>query len=516
MGFWEKGTGLFRKGVASLEDSKAGFFQLGLTFLFAVALRNFLEHFSAGSKLSAELILHYSLFYCSLALFLIVLFWLATGEKVKKIARVVMPCFLLLAVAPIVDLVLTFGTGAKTGYIIPGIHKNLAARFFAFTGSFSGFGVTAGIKAEVALVLVLAFGYFWLKNEGLGKWKCLTKSLFFSFLLYCQIFFYGAILFPAEWVLKNLGLAYENIGIPVSHFYLATIFFGGILVAWLANKRKFKAVLGEMPFLRLLHFELMLALGIAFGLAGNHVFRLEAMHVCWLATTAIAIALGLVYAMFSNNLADLEADRKGGKKSAVAMGKVGLEQYRKAGFLFLAASLFYALIVNFQAFFIILVFVGNYFLYSMPPLRLKRIPVLSKALISLNSLALAMLGFLLVRGSLLDFPAELFPIFLIGFTLALNFIDLKDFASDKRAGIRTLPVLLGLKKAKTVVGLFFIVAYVSFTSIIAEFWAFPLLLLLGLAQFALIKRKNYRERPVLALYLLSMASLTLYLLAMPK
>ena len=513
MRIWDKGIDFFKKAVFLLENSKAGFSQLALTFLFAVMLRNFLEHFSTGFKISPELIAHYTLAFAAIAVSIILLFWLATGEKVKKIARVVLPCFLVLVMAPLIDLAITWGEGAKIGYIIPGMHEGLVARFFLFTGNFSGLGITNGMKIEVAFVLILAFAYFCLKNRKMGTGKCVTKSLFFSLLLYALVFFYGAILFPAKLFLENFGLGYESIGIPVSHLYLAIIFFGVLAIAYLAEEKKFRAVLGEMPFLRLAHFELMFVLGIAFGLLRNCVFRLEAMHVYGFVSIAIAIALASVYSMFSNNVADLENDKNSGKKTAIAKGKIGLEEYRKAGVIFLAAALFYALMVNFQTFFIILFFAGNYYLYSMPPLRLKRVPVLSKLLISLNSLALVMLGYIFVTGSLLSFPLQLIPIFLIGFTLALSFIDIKDFASDKKAGVKTLPVLIGLKKSKTVIGLAFVATYVSFASIVVELWAISLLFCLGLTQLVLIKRKGYKEKPVLVLYLLSIIVLIFYLFA---
>ena len=124
-----------------------------------------------------------------------------------------------------------------------------------------------------------------------------------------------------------------------------------------------------------------------------------------------------------------------------------------------------------------------------------------------------MLGYIFVTGSLLSFPLQLIPIFLIGFTLALSFIDIKDFASDKKAGVKTLPVLIGLKKSKTVIGLAFVATYVSFASIVVELWAISLLFCLGLTQLVLIKRKGYKEKPVLVLYLLSIIVLIFYLFA---
>jgi len=139
-------------------------------------------------------------------------------------------------------------------------------------------------------------------------------------------------------------------------------------------------------------------------------------------------------------------------------------------------------------------------------------PLLSKFLISLNSLALALLGFSLVRGNLAEFPTALALIFMVGFTLAINFIDLKDFKADKKAGIKTLPVMLGQRNAKIATGLFFAGTYLSFVYIVRETWAMPLLLGLAIVQFWLMNRKNYSEKPVLVVYLLSIIALIAYIL----
>jgi 4-hydroxybenzoate polyprenyltransferase len=160
--------------------------------------------------------------------------------------------------------------------------------------------------------------------------------------------------------------------------------------------------------------------------------------------------------------------------------------------------------VHFRAFFFILLFCGNYFLYSMPPLRLKRIPFFSKLFISLNSLILVLLGYATVCGSFTGFPKLLIAYFLVLFTAAINFIDIKDFEGDRENGIGTLPVLLGLKRAKVVIGMFVMVTYLALILIFKKPYVLVPLGILGSLQFALINRKQYSENLVFAVYLLSL------------
>ncbi len=102
----------------------------------------------------------------------------------------------------------------------------------------------------------------------------------------------------------------------------------------------------------------------------------------------------------------------------------------------------------------------NYFLYSMPPLQLKRVTFFSKLLISLNSLILVLLGQLFHSGDF-GLPLNIIIFFFVCVTATLNFIDLKDYEGDKNAGIKTLPVALGLDRSKKVIGLFFFISYMT-------------------------------------------------------
>jgi hypothetical protein len=58
-----------------------------------------------------------------------------------------------------------------------------------------------------------------------------------------------------------------------------------------------------------------------------------------------------------------------------------LDWYRRVGYGCLIAAVFCAASVGMPALLVVLAGTGNYFFYSMPPLRLKRVPLASKLLI---------------------------------------------------------------------------------------------------------------------------------------
>jgi 4-hydroxybenzoate polyprenyltransferase len=114
-------------------------------------------------------------------------------------------------------------------------------------------------------------------------------------------------------------------------------------------------------------------------------------------------------------------------------------------------------------------------------------------------------------GEIVEFPPLIILYFLVFFALAANMIDIKDYEEDGRAGIRTLPVLVGLDRSKLLVGVFLLLAHGA-----APFaFGCPDLFLpavgIGIVQCWLVNRRHYQEKWVFALYLLSLAALVVAL-----
>ena len=206
-----------------------------------------------------------------------------------------------------------------------------------------------------------------------------------------------------------------------------------------------------------------------------------------------------------NNIFDQNIDAVSNPGRPLITKKVDLELYIKIAYGLLGCSLVCALVVGRVSFFIISGAILGYYSYSAPPLRLKRIPVLSKAIISLISLAIVFLGYITVQGesSGVGFPKFFVWFFLIGITLAANFIDLKDYAGDAAGRIMTVPVLLGLPLARLVIGISFMLAGVGLYFYFPSFYLFPVFLVAGILGFYFIHQKDYAEWRVFSLYLAS-------------
>lgn len=503
------GTGYYRflaRPIGGLENSPAPFSYFILTFLFVTTVRNFLEIFSdRDCVISPGNFFHYDLSYVALAMLFILLLHLGTRTPVAKAARVVLPSFLILCLVPFLDLLLSLGKGYNIAYLAPGIHGPLLPRLLTFFGSFDERGISPGIRVEVALVLLGTFLYIYTKT---GRW---LRGLFFTLAAYLVLFFYLAFPYVMEPVLRLMGLRFSYATGQFIGFYLLIILLAGIPLLYRADPAKFRSIIADIRPGRLAHYLLMAALGVALG-SNYHPLTIFSSNPFQLVFIAVSITFAWLFSVMTNNLADDTIDRVSNPKRPLPAGTISRSLYTQLAWVFFFLALLYAGAAHFRDFFFIGVFIAAYFLYSMPPLRLKRIPFFSKLAISGNSFLLFLLGFMTATGSHKDLPVAVPVYFLTIFTAAVNFIDIKDYDGDKAAGIKTLPVLLGLKRAKQLIALFFFLCYAGLYLVVPRPHLLPVLLGLGLVQFFLVKRESYREGPVFIVHLSSLALLLVYII----
>jgi len=227
--------------------------------------------------------------------------------------------------------------------------------------------------------------------------------------------------------------------------------------------------------------------------------------------TLISIALAWAASVIFNNVFDIEIDKVSNIQRPLVRNLIPLDFYIYCGYAISFIALYLAFCVNIPTLFIILLCLGSSFLYSAPPFRFKRVPVFSKIFLSLNSLALVMLGALFSGREILAFPREITLFFLLITTITFNFIDLKDYIGDKVAGIRTLPAILGLKKAKIILGTAFIITYASFGLILLNLGLVFSGVIFGIVQFFIINKAEYKEKMVLITHLSAVTLLLIYL-----
>ncbi len=411
-----KNNSLFQRIIVFLEDSDCSWFCFFLTFVFAISLRNFLEIFSAQTKaITPEAILHYSFFYLSLALTVVLLSFFITREKINKIARVVFPCFIVVVLVPLFDLLLSGGRGHNIVYLSPENSGNLLVKFFTFLSGWGGAGISPGMRLEIVLVLVFFLAYFYLKTRKF------LRSLLGIFVIYSLFFLYNTSPVILSSFFSFLDIKYLNTNFLFLQAYLLSIFVITSILAFLYRGKFLKDFLKNIKPFKLLFFEFIFALGIIYGLwESKFVLNSANFFGFFLAPVGIALAWFFV------------AIRDDPPRKLFGLG-TKKHFYLNLSWVFLLSSILYGWAVSFEVCFLILVFAGNFFLYSAPPFQIKKIPILAEIIVSLNALILFMTGFIFITaGSFLDFPSFFWPVFLISGTLFLIIYNLKNYKAVQK------------------------------------------------------------------------------------
>lgn len=484
--------------INHLENPQIPLLNYCLIFFSSITLRTFLEMFSDRAKLPLKFqpytgflylpvwlslgitLMHYYAFWIALFLAIAIVFFALTKEEIIKILKLVFCASIILNITPLFDLIISAGKGFNIRYVYP----ETLAGFLPVPNS-----LTSGMMLTSITGILSAFFYCWIKTHNFLKGLAGALGLYFTLMLTSILPF----------ILK------AHHPVPIIRVLLIGVCVELLAIFYLWRRDYFLAMLKDARLLRIIHFYLMLFLGVV--LSGGKILWVLEKDLSAFLLLLISTTLCWISAVMFNNLEDFNIDKISNAARPLVLGTIPKEDYKRLGLFISALALGLGLGVNFQTFFFCLLMMGNSFIYSLPPLRFKRIPIFSKIFISLNSLLAVMLGFIFAGGELLNFPWVVSWYFLVFVTLAMNFIDLKDYEGDKAEGILTLPVMLGLKKAKLVIGAFFLLAYGMLCFVFLDLRLFLPAVLLGVVQFFLINKKTYEEKWVLILYLISFLSL---------
>ncbi|MFO7710525.1 MAG: UbiA family prenyltransferase [Candidatus Woesearchaeota archaeon] len=489
--------------IQRLQENNTSLLNYIITFIAIIALRTFLELFSDNTPLFLVRVLHYTSSYIVLMLGLLILFSYATRESIERTARVILPGFAILIIVPLIDLLLSKGAGINMTYLLPEYH-DLFTSFITFFGEYPGMGATPGIRIEVGLVLLGSLYYLYSKTGHL------LKSIGYVFLEYCWIFAWASTPFALKGLNKLFNLPTATNDIDFIKFFIILSFILTILITSMTHRNYLVAILKDLRYLSIIHYLLFFILGIVLARDGLQIYTED--NLLDFLLVPLSLVFGIIFSIITNNREDYEIDRITNSKRPHVKGDIPPHTYQAIGWLSLAASLLIAAAVSPKIVFLIAVFIGNYYLYSMPPIRFKRVPFLSKSVIGINSIILMIIGFIIVRLSMREFPAEIIPIVVLMVTSASNFIDIKDYKGDKKAGIRTIPTIFGLRKGKLIIGTLFFFSALMLNLLIKERLILIGSIILGSFVFYLINKKRYNEKMVYLTYELAALGLIIFLL----
>ncbi len=490
-----------QKITSAIENPDIPFFYYILTFIACITLRNFLEIFSDQAKIYFKLLpaqdrlyvpvwqgltvsfLHYYVFWITLFLAISILLRFITKENISKIIRALFALSFIINITPLFDLIASGGQGFNITYA----HPKGISTFIWLPAT-----ITPGMTFTGTTAIIIAFAYVWTKTNSIRKGLAGGLSLYALLLIAGLLPFLLQISHP----------------LPLIRFLLISVFFEVLVIFYLLKKEKFLTLIKDFRILKALHFAFMFFLGIF--LAKEPISRVISANIDTFLLTQISALFAWISIVIFNNLGGLNINKSDKPAQASTMPAIS-ENYKKFALITVSLSAIFALGVNFQTLIFMLLLMGNSFLYYLPPLQCKRIPLFSKLFISFNSLIAVMLGYLFAGKELLEFPTMITWYFLIFVTLCLNFMDLKGYEEDKISGALTIPAVVGIKKAKFFIGGLFLITYSALSLVLLDLRLLLPGLFLGGIQFFLLTKKSYQEKWVLITHLAGLILLFLYL-----
>lgn len=427
---------------------------------------------------------HLILFFLFSYLLLLPLVKKIGKTSLEKAARVLLFGFLLILLAPIIDKWL-FGDSFYWSFYIFDSITNMPERFVTFFGDNPHLGITYGTRINVALILIAVFLYGWAKTKLLGR------TLFYTFLIYGALFFLGTlpswlayiILSPEVPVLSiadthvaQVFLSPETIlnrevqdlrsalGYKMSLILVLCNFFL-ILVLWYRlRKEEWLAFAKNARWPQIVCQNGIFFLGILFAfIYTGAVFPKNLFSFLALLVLLLALTAAWISAVIWNDIYDQKIDKKTNAHRPLATGVISLHEYPVYAFILFFFSVIGSALVNFQAALLLIGYQAFGILYSTPPFRLKRFLGLATITVSAAAIVILCIGYLLLSPdhSLQGLPIALTLYLGFAYALMLPLKDFKDVEGDKADHVYTLPVLLGIEKAKVVMSTLSFLVFMS-------------------------------------------------------
>jgi 4-hydroxybenzoate polyprenyltransferase len=525
-------THVLSKLVDQAENQRTSWFSAIFALLSIILLRNFLEGIleEAHSITLLEDVyhsllinfVHFSSFYLTLFLLVIILLAYLTRESLSKVGRVVVLFSPVILIAPVADLFISRGAGFNLSYpteLSELIHLLLAGPFYRGTIT----GITPGMRTEAVIAALLVFLYIYGKRKGILKAIVAVIALDLIVAMVANVPLVISLAFEKPFAVlyapgSLLSSDTQKFGIIYLLLLSATLMLAGLAFlphftkTWLKSIRALRSVnyVGAVLFGFLIGYTLV-------GRLTPFLFDNPWDYLA-IASLCIAIFLSFCGAVVLNDICDARSDQVSRRRNPLISKNIKKSDYLLLGGLLYALALLFAVNTSYTSFFLICISILVSFFYSSPPFRLKRIPLLSTFALAFATLLAVILGFSVFAGekAFFAFPSKLSVLFLVSLTLGFTPKDLVDVEGDKLSGTSTIPVIFGYRAGKIITYLL-----VCFGYLLAPLLYRSALLLMLSLIFIIVTAlefllKRVRETAFLATYYLFSILVLIFLARNPE
>jgi 4-hydroxybenzoate polyprenyltransferase len=401
---------------------------------------------------------------------LITIFLKLQFVKSMKLALIFFPIILI---PPFADFVLTRGEGSFLMYSF-----EIATFPYSYLNCFNPFAkietVTAGVRLEIAIAFLGSFYIsFCVFKKGI------LRSLFLAVCIYTVILLYGYL--PALYKVSGMdfyalsGKSISEITLPQKFLFMYLL--PVILISWVTiyllfkeNRENLKSIFSFFYPSRLLFYILLLAFGFIFAANQSHAYPaiLNIEDILKLLLAVISIKLLFCYSKIINDIYDIEIDMISNKERPFVKNTISVEYAHQIKNIMLIISFIFAIAAEISFIFYWLFMLSASYVYSVPPLRLRRYYPVGHLILSSIGISTFLAGGALINSYEVYIQLQQKEVLLYIFS-AFFFIshvkDFKDIEGDKAAGVQNIMNLISAPKT---MGIIFISGFTLSTYLIAR------------------------------------------------
>lgn len=425
--------------------------------------------------------------------------------------------FCIIWLPPIIDEVLSHGSGLISYYCFDSFF-GLISRYLTFFGDDPTVGITYGIRWEIGIVTIFIALYAFIRTKS--WWRSCLAALF----LYSALFFIASL--PSWIAIAFLG--FKSGWLTVSEIDIAAfmlkpeLLFGlpqpevasalnlkvslifsllcvGIttFIGYRFFRPMFLAFVNNMRFPQILyHLGLFSLGGSLVFIYGKPAFELNFFHVLGLGVLLLAVIFAWTASVIFNDLADVAIDRLTNPTRPLITNDITPETYHSLGVILFVISLLFSALISTQLMLLLAIYQAIAWLYSAPPLRLKRFPGIATLLAASASMLVFFGGYIVfsLNKNISDLPWSISALLFFAYCTLLPIKDFKDIPGDAKDGVITLPILWGEVKAKRIIGSLAFFCFIVSVFIFDVRHLFPLAFFFGSLAYWLLQMSSATHR----------------------
>ncbi len=460
------------------------------------------------------------LFYLNLILAIILVTSWITKQKISSLTGIFLFAFTFMFITPFIHL---FSAQKQIYPTIIVTSDNLLNKLFTYLFASSEFDLTLAAKIQTILGIVFITAYIFYKTKSF--WKSLLGFILsyivsFIFLAFGSIFAIVVIAIQKhEWSVSLDDIFHffnDSPGFLVIRYANTEAFFSSmigivylvILIALLfiafgsTSLKKLKAFLTSLRPSRLIIQFFIFGTGCFFGyirLYDKDIFSFD--FYVMLVAAIIGLIGAWIFGVLTNDIVDKNIDKISNQDRPIPQGILSITDSKNLAIITCLITLGAGLALGYKFFFLYLVILAIAYVYSVPPLRLKKWPFISQLTLAGSGTLLFVIGYLLFNANytIINLPREIILLVFLGITLLSSVKDLKDYSGDKVDKIYTIPTLFGLRRSKIIISVFFFIGIMLFPLILKSsdlLWAS---FAIAIAEMILILDKEIREKWIFGL-----------------